>query len=70
MWVSDKRVELDVISLDAGDVALKIQWYEQIPGMYGSDIGYIFYFDNTPQVLSNTHLVHGKISMTQISVTV
>ena len=36
LWVAGKRVELDGIRLYAGDIALKIQWYEQIPVIYGS----------------------------------
>ena len=38
LWVSYKRVELDGIRLDAGDIALEIQWYEQIPRIYGSNL--------------------------------
>ena len=67
MWVADKRVELDGIRLDAVYVALKIQWCDQIPGISGLDLVYRFYCDNPPQVHSHTQLVHGKISMTQIS---
>ena len=66
MWVDGKRVELDGISLDAGDIALIIQLYEQITGISVSDMVYRFYCDNTPQVQSHTQIVHGKISITQI----
>ena len=52
--------------LDDGDVALTIQWYDQIPVIYVSDMVYRLHCDNPPQVQIHTHLVHGKISMTQI----
>ena len=66
LWVSDRRVELDVIRLDAGYIAPTIQRYEKIPGIYGSDLVYILYCDNNPQVQRHTNLVHGNISMNQI----
>ena len=65
-WVSDKRIELGVTRIYAGDIDLKIQWYENIPGISGSYLVYIFYCDNPTQVQSHTQLVHGKMSMTQI----
>ena len=40
-WVDDKHIELDVIRLDVGDIALKIHWYEHIPVISGSDLVYI-----------------------------
>ena len=69
MWVSDKRVELDVISLDAGDISLIIQWYEQITGISLSYLVYILNYNNPAQVKSHTQLLHGKISMPKIYVT-
>ena len=33
LWVADKRVELYDIRLDAGYIALIIQWYGHIPGI-------------------------------------
>ena len=53
--------------LDAGENALEIQCYDQIPGMYGSDMVYRLYCDNPTQFQSHTQILHGKISMAQIS---
>ena len=66
LWVADKRVELDCIRIDTGDIDLTIQWYERITGISVSDLVYRFYCDNHPQVQSHTQLVHGKILTTQI----
>ena len=38
MWLSDKRVELDGIKIYAEDIGLKIQWYDHITGVLGSDL--------------------------------
>ena len=38
LWVSDKRVELDVIRIYAGYIDLPIQWCEHIPWISGSDL--------------------------------
>ena len=65
-WVADKRVELYEMRLDDGYIDLKIQWYEQIPGISRSDLVYRLYYENHTQVQSHTQLVHGKISMHQI----
>ena len=35
LWVADKSVELYGTILDAVDIFLTIQWYEQIPEIYG-----------------------------------
>ena len=67
LWVPDNSVELDGIRLYAGDIALPIQWYENIHGIYGSYLVYIFYCDNTPQYKSHTQLVHANISTVKIS---
>ena len=67
LWVADKRVELDGIRLDDGDIYLIIQWYENIPGIYESYLVYRLYYDNPPQAQIRTQIVHGKISMAQIS---
>ena len=32
LWEADKRIKLDGIRLYYGDIALTIQWYEQVPG--------------------------------------
>ena len=69
MWVANRRVELDGINLYDGYIDLKIQWYDQIPRIYGSDLFYIFHCDNNPHVQSHTHIFHGKISMAQTYVT-
>ena len=66
LWVADKLVKLDGIRLDAGYISLTIQRYENIPGIYGSDLVYRLYCDNPTQVQIHTKLVYGKISMTQI----
>ena len=66
LWVADKRVELDRISIDDGDIALKIQWYEQITGIYVSYLVYRLYCDNPLQVQIHTKVVHRMISTTQI----
>ena len=60
LQVSDKRIKLDIIRLDARYIALTIQWYDQITGIYVSDIVYRLYCDNTPKVRSHTQLFHGK----------
>ena len=31
LWEADKRIKLDRIRLDCGDIGLTIQWYEQFP---------------------------------------
>ena len=64
-WVVDKRVEVDGIGLDTGDIDLKIQWYESIPVISISGLVYRFYCDNPPQVQIHTQPVHVKISMTK-----
>ena len=69
LWVADNRVELDGIRLSARDISLKIQWYDQIPGIYGSDLVYRLYCDNPPQFKIHAKFVYGIISMNQISVT-
>ena len=63
-WVDYKRVELDGFRLYVGDMDITIKWYEQIPGIYGSDLVYIIYCGSPSQLQSHTQLVHGKISMT------
>ena len=65
--VADKCVGLDGITIDARYIAITVQWYEQIPGISGSDLVYILHCNNPLQVQSHTKLVHGKISMTHIS---
>ena len=60
-WVADKRVELDGIKLDAGDISLTFQWHEQIPGISGSYMVYRLFCDNSPQVQSHNQVVHGNI---------
>ena len=67
LWVADKRVGLDCIRIDTGDIDLTIQWYERITGISVSDLVYRFYCDNHPQVQSHTQLVYGKTKMAQIS---
>ena len=69
MCVDDKRVDLYGIRIDAGYIAQSIQKYERIPEISGSDLVYILYFDNPPQVKSHNQFVHGKISMTQNKLT-
>ena len=70
MLVSKKRIDLYGIRIDAEDIAITIQWYEQIPGMYGSDLVNRLYCNNPLQFHSHTQLIHVKISMTQIYGTV
>ena len=70
MWVADNHVESNGIRLDYLDINKTIHWYEHIPGTYGSYLVYILYCNISPQVQSHTQLLHGKISMTQISGTV
>ena len=67
LWVANKCVELYGIRLYDENISLKIHWYEQILVISGSDMFYRFYCDSPPQVQSHTELVHGKISMTEIS---
>ena len=67
MWVADKCDDSDWIRLDAADIDLTTQWYENIPIISGSDPVYIFYCDNPPQVQCHTQIEHGKISTTNIS---
>ena len=66
LWVANNRIEFDGIRVNAEDIALTFHWYEQISGIYGSDIVYIFYCYDPPQVQSHTQIVHGKISVTRI----
>ena len=66
LWVDDKHVELDIIRLYYVYIALTIQWYEHIPGIYVLDMVYILYCDNSPKFHSRNQLVHVKISITQI----
>ena len=66
-WVSDKRVELGGMRIDAGYIAITIHWYELITGIYGSVLFYVLYCDNSPQVQKHTQIMHGNISMTQVS---
>ena len=70
LLVSKKRIDLYGIRIDAEDIAITIQWYEQIPGMYGSDLVNRLYCNNPLQFHSHTQLIHVKISMTQIYGTV
>ena len=70
LCVSDKRVDLDGIRLDAGKIALTIQWYEQILVVSVSDLFYRLYYENPSQSQSHTQLVHGKTSTNQIYGTV
>ena len=70
LWVSYKRIKLDGIRLDAGDISLTIQWYENISGVAVSYLVYRLYCYNPPQVQVHTQLVHRKISTTQTSGTV
>ena len=65
----DKRIELDGIRLDSGYISLIIQFYEQTPGIYVSDLVYRLYFDNPTQVRIHNQLVHVKTPMTKISIT-
>ena len=67
---TDKRVELDGIRIDAGYIALTIQWYEHIPGISWSDLDYRFYCNNPPLVQKHNQILHGTISTTQIFGTV
>ena len=67
MWVADRPIELYVISIYAGDIDITIQCYENITEISRSDMVYRLYYDNPPQVQSHTHIVHGKILMTQVS---
>ena len=56
--VSDKRVELYGIGLYVEDIDIRIQWYEQISGISGSEMVYILYYDNPLQTQSHTKIVH------------
>ena len=70
LWVADERVDLDGIRIYYRDISLTIQWYEYIPWISGSDLVYRLYYDNPAQVQRHNHILHGKISMNQIYVTV
>ena len=61
LWVSDKHVDLDFIRIYSGYISLKIQCYEKIPVISGSDIVHRFYCDNPPQAHIHTQFVFGKI---------
>ena len=67
--MADKHVEFNGIRIYAEYIALKIQWYDQIPGISRSDLVYIFYCNNPPQFKIHAKFVYGIISMNQISVT-
>ena len=67
LWESDKRIKFDGIRLDCGDISLTIQWYEQFSGIGESDLVYILYCAQLPQIQSHDQLVYGKIVMTQVS---
>ena len=67
LWVADKRVELYGIRIDAGDIALTIQWYDQITGISVSDMVYRLYWENNPHVQIHTQLVHVDISTNQMT---
>ena len=67
IWEADKRIKIDGIRLDRGDIGMTIQWYEQVTGIPGSDLVYELECGQPPQVQSHTQLVHGKIAMTQVS---
>ena len=58
LWISDKRVELYGIGLYVEDIDIRIQWYEQISGISGSEMVYILYYDNPLQTQSHTKIVH------------
>ena len=64
---ADKRIKLDGIRLDCGDIGLTIQWYEQVTVIIESGLVYRLYCGQIPQVQSHTKLVHGNIAMTQVS---
>ena len=66
MWVADNYTELYCIRLDAADIYIAIQWYDNINGIYGSDMVYRFYCDHPPQVQIHTKLMQGNISMNHI----
>ena len=59
LWEADKRIKLDGIRLDCGDIGLTIQWYEQVSVIVESDLVYILYCVEIPQAQSHTQLVHG-----------
>ena len=67
IWEADKRIKIDGIRLDHGDIGMTIQWYEQVTGIPGSDLVYELECGQPPQVQSHTQLVHGKIAMTQVA---
>ena len=66
MWVADKHIELHCIRLDAADIYITTQWYDNINVIYGSNMVYRLYFDHPPQVQIHTQLMHGKTSMNKI----
>ena len=68
IWEADKRIKIYGISLDCGDIDMTIQWYDQAPGIPGSDLVYELECVQPPQVQSHNQLVHGKIAMTQVAV--
>ena len=40
IWEADKRIKIDGIRLDRGDIGMTIQWYEQVTVIPGSDLVY------------------------------
>ena len=75
LWVADKRVELDGIRLYDGYIVSKIQWYENITGIYISDLVYRLYCDNPPRVQRHccykwnyTHVEPREIVVTNCSI--
>ena len=54
LWEADKCINLDGIRLDCGDIGFTIQWYDQVPGIFESDIVYRIYRGQLPQVQSYT----------------
>ena len=61
LWESNKRIKLDNIRLDCGDIVLTIQWYEQVHGIVESYLVYRLYCGQIPQVQIHTLIVHGNI---------
>ena len=66
-WESDKRIKLDGIRIDCGDIGLTTQCYDQVPVVVELDLVYILYCGKLPQAQSHTQLVHGNIATTQFS---